>query len=239
MLGSQAAGVMHKGIGDIVTLSGQNEPADFTVVGIGPAPVFGDVPFGGAAVISSAAFTDDWPGPPANMMLVELDQGRRGTTAAVVRLSKDVPDVVTDIVPGKVDNLHDLRSLLLAAAILAALVAVLLVVNANVAAAHPRARDAAILSACGATPGDLTAIASLQGLVLGVVVGVAGAIVGAVAGIRIWQLTADSLGVPPQVQVYGLFALAVLVPVVFYVTLAMAARWWLRSSLAAQALRTE
>gem|GEM_PF-5365834 len=239
MLGSQAAAAMHKGIGDIVTLSGQNDPADFTVVGIGPAPVFGDVPFGGSAVISSAALTDDWPGPSASTIFVELEQGRRGTSAAVDRLSAEVPDLVIDIVPGKIDNLHDLRGLLLAAAIVAALVAVLLVVNATVAAARPRARDSTILGACGATPADLTAIASLQGLVVGLVVGVAGTVVGAVAGIRIWQATGDALGVPSRVQVSGLFALAAIVPVVFHVALATAAWWRVRSSVAARALRAE
>jgi hypothetical protein len=239
VLGSGAAAAMHKGIGDIVTISGQNPPADFTVVGIGPAPVFGDVPFGGTAVISSSALTDDWPGPPANMMVVELEQGRRGTSAAVARLSKQVPDIVIDIVPGKIDNLHDLRGLLLAAAVVAALVAALLVVNANVAATRRQARDAAILRACGATPADLMAIAGWQGLAMGLTVGVAGTVVGAVAGIRIWQATADGLGVPSRVQVSGLFALAVVVPVAFHVVLSTVAWWRLRSSLAARALRAE
>jgi predicted lysophospholipase L1 biosynthesis ABC-type transport system permease subunit len=239
MLGSRAAKAMHKRIGDIVTISGQNEPADFTVVGIGPAPVFGDVPFGGTAVISSAALTDNWPGPPAQMMVVELEHGRRGTSAAVAHLSQQVPDIVIDIVPGKIDNLHDLRGLLLAAAAVAALVAALLVVNANVAATRRRTRDGAILGACGATPADLMAIAGWQGLVLGLAVGVAGTLVGAVAGIRVWQATAHALGVPSRVHVSGWVALAVVVPVAFHVALSTLAWWRVRSSLAARALRAE
>lgn len=239
LLGSGAASAMQKGIGDIVTLSGQNPPADFTVVGIGPAPVFGDAPFGGAAVISSSALTEDWPGPPPQMMVVELEQGRRGTGAAVARLSTQVPDILTDVVPGKIDNLHDLRGLLLAAAVVAALVAALLVVNANFAAKRRQARDAAILRACGATPADLMAIATLQGLAMGLTVGVAGAFVGAVAGIRIWQGTAHALGVPSRVQVSGFFALAVIVPVAFHVVLSTLAWWRVRLSLTARLLTVE
>jgi hypothetical protein len=238
MLGSRAATALHKDIGDIITLSGQNPPVDFTVVGIGPAPVFGDSPFGEVAVISSRALTD-WPGPPPQILVVELEQGRRGTDAAVAQLSKQVPDVVIDIVPGKIDNLHDLRGLLLAAAIVAALVAALLVVNTNVAVTRRRARDVAILRACGATPADLWAIAGWQGLAMGLAVGVAGTVVGAVAGIRIWQATARALGVPSRLQVSGLFALAVIVPVVFYVALSTATWWRVRSTLATRALRAE
>ncbi len=239
MLGSGAATAMHKRIGDIVTISGQNEPADFTVVGIGPAPVLGDVPFGGAAVISSSALTDDWPGPPPQMMVVELDQGRRGIDAAVAQLSSQVPDIVVDIVPGKIDNLHDLRGLLLAAALVSAFVAALLIVNANVVATRRQARDAAILGACGATPTDLVAIAGWQGLAMGLTVGVAGALLGAVAGARVWQATAEALGVPARVHVPGWVALAMVVPVAFHVVLSTVAWWWVRSSLGARALRVE
>jgi hypothetical protein len=83
------------------------------------------------------------------------------------------------------------------------------------------------------------AIAGWQGLATGLTVGVAGTAVGAVAGIRIWQVTADGLGVPSRVQVSGLFALAVVVPVAFHVVLSTVAWWRLRSSLAARALRVE
>jgi ABC-type lipoprotein release transport system permease subunit len=241
LLGADLAASLHKGLGDVVTITGQNDPTDFTVVGIGPSLVLGDTPFGSIAVISSRAMGDDWPGPAPQILMVELDAGRNDKSAAVAALYRSVPghDLATDIVPAGIDNLYKLRGLLLAVAVVAAILATLLTVNATVAATRGRARESAILRACGATPRDLLAIAAVQGLGCGLFVGLVGAAVGAAAGGRVWVITAHALGVPVRLPLSGLLALAVVVPVVAHVTMSSVVWWRVKSRVVASRLRTE
>ena len=80
---------------------GENPPADFTVVGIGPAPTLGDVPFGNTLVISSLALDEAWPGPPPNVIAIELDDPGRDLPATVATLTTALPGNITvDVVPG-------------------------------------------------------------------------------------------------------------------------------------------
>ena len=108
------------------------------------------------------------------------------------------------------------------------IVALSLVLNAAVVTARRRARDSAVLRACGATDADLRAATAWHGATTGGIVAVIGVAAGIVAGANTWRATAASLGVPAPIHVSPLVAGAIGAPIVVFVASALTSVWWAR-----------
>jgi putative ABC transport system permease protein len=172
------------------------------------------------------------------MLAVELDDPTK-IDEVTAQLSHSTTDIVFDVVPGTVQNLFELRWLLLWAAMVLVLVGTLLAINASVAGDRRWRRDAAVLRAFGATPRDLLGIAGWLGIMRGALVGVVGTVAGVAIGVRAWSAIADSLGLPAPWRVPSLTVLAVLLPVAVFLLLAALTATRARTSRLTTSLRAE
>jgi putative ABC transport system permease protein len=129
-------------------------------------------------------------------------------------------DMVSDIVPARVVNLHRVRALpLLAVALAAALGAILLFYTLAVGA-RARIRQLAVLRALGMPARRLARVIAYQGVVLALAMCVIGLPIGVVTGVVVWRLVAHQLGVADR-PVVG-WSTVLLVPLSVLVGLAAA-----------------
>jgi putative ABC transport system permease protein len=223
-LGAKIARSLHVGIGARVTLSiadgeytanGPTHDVETTVVGIELPPVLGDTDLGDDGVVTLDAIAAAGGAPGAKFVLTRLAAGGVRSEDAIAHDYSQ--EMLSDVVPARVVNLHRVRWLLLLAMALAgALGAVVLAYTVGVGA-RLRARQLAVLRALGMSRRRVGRVLACQGVALAAAMCLIGLPLGAVAGSLVWRSVAHQLGVGDHPALS--FTIALLVPVAIAVGL--------------------
>jgi putative ABC transport system permease protein len=187
-----------------------------TVVGIELPPVLGDTDLGDDGVVTLDAITAAGGAPGAKFVLTRLGAGGRVRTESEIAHDYS-QEMLSDVVPARIVNLHRVRWLLLLAMVLAgALGAVVLAYTLGVGA-RLRTRQLAVLRALGMSRRRIGRVLAWQGVALAAAMCLIGLPLGAVAGSIVWRTVAHQLGVGDHPAFS--FAIALLVPIAIAVGL--------------------
>ncbi|HTL84607.1 MAG TPA: FtsX-like permease family protein, partial [Acidimicrobiia bacterium] len=224
-LGDRLLSALHKHVGDTVKFSiaddeldsGHAKDVNLKVVGVGVLPTFGEADFGQSALLSREALKA--AGGDANDMRLAFVRVRGpDRTATVQALHRDyTEEMVTDNVPARVVNLHRVRSLLLIAVGLAALLGVAVVAYTLAIGVRARRRELGVLRAIGMSSRHVGHALAWQGVALAAVIVVVGIPIGLGLGSIAWRTVARQLGVgdSPVIRVGMLW----LVPAAFAIAI--------------------
>lgn len=190
-------------VGDLVRFSvaggdcDTNQPTtdlELTVVGVAVPPILGETDFGHVAVVSleavAAAGGDDQP--RFAMATFRGDDPE----AVAASLDRDLSEeILTEVIPAEVVNLHRVRDLPLIGLVLAGALGTILLAWTLSVGQRDQLRDLAVMRTLGLASPQLRRVMAWQSLVLAGLVVIAGLPVGIVAGRAIWRRFADEHGV--------------------------------------------
>ena len=206
-LGAGTARQLGVGPGDEVAFSVKNGEYDTTggptttqrmkVVGTAFAPVFGDsdadhvglVTFDG---IRRAGGTGD-----VQLALVKLRDGSTPRALAAIDRAY-TEEIATDLIAGRIVNLHRVRGVPLLGVAAAALMGVFVLVYVLAVSVRARTREHAVLRALGLPVRRLRRVLAWQGGILAAGILVIGIPVGLLLGAALWSRVAESIGVHPD-----------------------------------------
>jgi ABC-type antimicrobial peptide transport system permease subunit len=184
-----------------------------TIVGVGIFPTLGEADFGQSALLSRAALAA--AGGDAGDMRLAFARVRGPDRAATLdALHRDyTEEMVLDNVPARVVNLHRVRSLLLIAAALAALLGVTVLAYTLAVGVRARRQELGVLRAIGMSARHVGHALAWQGVALATVIVVVGVPLGLGVGSFAWRTVAQQLGVvdSPVIRL----AVLLLVPIAF------------------------
>jgi predicted lysophospholipase L1 biosynthesis ABC-type transport system permease subunit len=216
VLGTGTARELDIGVGDAVTVRGQEGSHRLRVVGLAALPVLDDrsgVDIG--AIMSARRLRSLAPPDSLNHDVLVQWAPRVDVSGANTRLARSSDsEVFTARLPSELANLERVRALPWALAAFLAVVALIAIVHAVVSTVRRRRRDLAVLRTLGLLDRQLAALVRWQaatfaaiGLVLGIPLGV-------VAGRFVWHEVATGIGVDATAATPILALLAIVVVVV-------------------------
>jgi ABC-type lipoprotein release transport system permease subunit len=201
-LGTRLLGRLGLDVGDTVALSVANSEFDVggetrdlraRVVGTTLAPVLGEADFGDVGVVTLDALRAAGGDAVPQLVLVRLRDDPAATPAAL----KDdyTEEVITDVVPARVVNLHRVRHLPLLGTALAGALGTVVLAYTLATAARAQTRQLAVLRAIGLPSRRVRRVLGAEGAVLSSAMSVFGLPLGVLAGSVLWRTVADRLGV--------------------------------------------
>jgi MacB-like periplasmic core domain/FtsX-like permease family len=239
-LGPRTAAVLHKGIGDTVTVGPASTPlkvVGITLLAQTPHSSFDEGGWVKAGTLPALTGADD--DAIEGSVLIRVRRSASVSSVQATLAGKGL-DAEPPSVPPDVANLSNVRSLPLVLAGFLALLGVGAVAHALLTGARSRSHDLAVLRALGLTPRQAGACVTWQAAVIGVIALAVGIPVGVVVGRQVWRLLADSLSFVYVGPLSGV-ALLVVTPVVL-AALAALALWPARAAArlhTAEVLRSE
>ncbi len=219
-IGAPGLRALHHRVGDTVTFSltgGEFDKGDatgtveLTVVGVSLAPVFGEADLGETAVVTLDAIADAGGDTTPKFVLTQLhgDDPR----AVVGALDRDyTQEILTDIKPSRIVNLHRVRALPIVGMVLAGVMGAAVLLYTLASGVRGRTGELALLRALGLPPRRLNRLLAWQGIALAGAALLAGIPLGVVVGSTVWRDIAHQLGVDTT-PVLTPFLLSTLVPI--------------------------
>ena len=213
-------------IGDLVKFSVKDSEYDTTgaptpsprmrVVGTALLPVFGDSDVGHAGLVTFAGIQHAGGAASPQLVLVKLRDG--STPAALAALDRAyTEEIATDLLGGRIVNLHRVRGVPLLGIAAAALMGMFVLVYVLAVSVRARTREHAVLRALGVPVRRLRRLLAWQGAILGIGILVIGIPAGLILGAALWRRVAEGIGVRTEV-VLSPWLLAI-VPLVVLVAL--------------------
>jgi hypothetical protein len=189
---------------------------DLTVVGEALVPMFGESELAEEAIVTTDAIKAAGGNADPSLVLVTYKHGN--ARADTIALSRDyTAEMSLDTVPSRIVNLHRVRSLPAAGALVAALLGIVLLAYTLAVGVHARTRELGILRALGMSTRRVASVLAWQGLVIAAMITLVGIPAGALLGIAAWRAMANDLGVSPT-PTWSL-ALLALIPITLAVGL--------------------
>jgi putative ABC transport system permease protein len=210
------------------------DPLELEVVGIGLTPILGESELAETAIVDKDVITAAGGQPTPNMVMARFHANATPDTV-VQEIRQDYPsEMMTDVIPARIVNLHRVRGLPLVGAALAAVLGAVLLLYTLAVGARVRTRELGVLRALGWSSKRLRRVLVWQGVLLAFVTLLIGIPLGLVAGVFAWRAIAEALGVADDLHLPA--ALLVLVPgavVIGVVASLLPARRLRRQSVAA------
>lgn len=234
-------------VGDTVTMSLTNGEFDIgdptpdvkmTVVGTTVAPMFGESDVGDVSVVTLDAIRDAGGDPSLRFVMARFaGADRKGISA---QLDKELTeDLLTDIIPARIVNMHGVRDVPLLGIAFAAVLGAIILAYVIVAGTRTHRRELAVLRAIGLENRRVRRVVLWQGALTAVVMVAIGLPLSLVAGSVLWRRVASDTGVPAgSVEPRAIFLVAPAALVVA-VAASLVATFRLRRSSVAEMLREE
>jgi ABC-type lipoprotein release transport system permease subunit len=202
-LGARLGRKLHAAVGDSIPValvagdcdgSTKNADLEMTVVGAALPPVLGEAEVGEGGVVTLDAIAA--AGGDAHPTLVLTKFGGDDPAVVVASLRRDFSEeIVTDLIPAEVVNLHRVRVLPAIGLAMSAILGTILLTYA-LSVGRPRLlHDLAIMRSLGLVPSQLRRVMAWQGLLLAGVVVLVGMPVGVLMGRAVWSHVTEALGV--------------------------------------------
>ncbi len=204
------------GDGEYDTLGKPTRTLRLTVVGVALPPIFGESDLGDVSVVTFGAITRSGGDTTPKFVLARL-AGNRRTTLTSLRHDY-TSEMLENVVPARVVNLHRVRTLPIVGALIAAVLAVVLVAFTLMVSVRLRTRELGTLRALGLPARRLASVLSWQGIALTAVLVTIGIPLGLLGGAALWRFVAHQLGLgaAPELPMW----IALLVPVALVVAAA-------------------
>jgi hypothetical protein len=179
--------------GEYDTLGKPTQSLRLTIVGVALPPIFGESDLGDVSVVTFDAITRSGGDTTPEFVLARL-AGNRAATAAEIRHDYN-PEMLTNVVPARVVNLHRVRTLPIVGAIVAGVLAIILVAFTLMVSVRLRTRELGTLRALGLPARRLTSVLSWQGVALTITLAIVGIPIGLLGGVALWRFVAHQLGI--------------------------------------------
>jgi ABC-type lipoprotein release transport system permease subunit len=202
-IGAAGLRALHHRVGDTVTFSlvgsdfdqgAATGTVELTVVGVSLAPVFGEADLGETAVVTLDAIAAAGGDTTPKIVLTRV----RGDDpqAVVSQLDREyTEEIVTDIKPSRIVNLHRVRALPTVGMVLAGLMGAVVLLYTLATGVRGRTGELALLRALGLPPRRLLSVLAWQGVALATAALLVGIPLGIVLGSSVWRDVARQLGV--------------------------------------------
>ena len=207
VLGSGTARQLGVGLGDEVAFSVKNGEYDttggptptkpMTVVGTTVEPVFGDSDIDQVGLVTFGGIRRAGGSDEAQLVLAKLRDGSTPKALAAIDRAY-TEEIATDLIGGRIVNLHRVRNVPLLGIAAAALMGIFVLVYVLAVSVRARTREHAVLRALGLPVRRLRRVLAWQGGVLAVGIVVIGIPAGLLLGAAVWSRVADSIGVRPD-----------------------------------------
>ena len=209
-----------------------------TVVGTTVAPMFGESDLGDVSVTTLDAIRDAGGDPSPRFVMARFASADRAGISA--QLDKEfTEDLLTDIVPARIVNMHGVRNVPLLGIAFAAVLGAIILAYVIVAGARTHRRELAVLRAIGLENRRVRRVVLWQGALTAVVLVAIGFPLSLVAGSALWRRVASDTGVPAgPVEPRAIFLVAP-ASLVVAVAASLFAAFRLRRSSVADMLREE
>jgi putative ABC transport system permease protein len=204
-LGTRTLHRLAADIGATVTMSladsefragGSVGDVEMTVVGTALAPMFGESDVGDVSVVTLDAIRDAGGDPSPRLVMVRV----AGTdpSAVAAQLDEDyTEDELTDVIPARVVNMHNVRRLPLLGIYLAGALGTLTLAYVIVAGTRSHRRELAVLRAIGLGARRIRRVVLWQGALIALAMVALGLPLSLLAGAGLWRRVAVNTGVQP------------------------------------------
>jgi hypothetical protein len=234
-------------IGDTIVMSltdSEFSPGDatpdveLTVVGTALAPMFGESDLGDTSLVTLDAIRMAGGDPSPRLQMVRFAGSDRSAAAAEVDQAI-TEDLVTDIIPARVVNMHRVRSVPMLGILLAGVLGTITLGYVIVAGARIHRRELAILRALGLEAKPLRRVLAWQGVLTALAMLIIGLPLALVAGNVLWRRVADDTGVSSEVFVPPQLLLLIPATLAVAITASLVANFRVRRTRVADLLREE
>jgi len=195
-------------LGDTVTFSVKNGEYDttgepttarrMTVVGTALAAVEGDSDLDHIGLVTFAGIEAAGGGATPQLALVRLRDGANTESLAAIDRAY-TEEIATDLVGGRIVNLHRVRGVPLLGIVAAALMGIFVLVYVLTVSVRARTHEHAVLRALGLPVRRLRRVLAWQGAILAAGIVVFGLPAGLLLGTALWRRAAAGIGVRPDV----------------------------------------
>ena len=246
-IGTRTLGRLGVEIGDSVIMSladsefkpGEVTPdVELTVVGTALAPMFGESDVGDVSVVTLDAIRAGGGDPSPSLEMVRFEGSDRSTAAATID-QEFTEDVLIDIIPARIVNMHRARSVPLLGVLLAGVLGTLTLAYVIVAGARIHRRELAVLRALGLEANRLRRVLAWQGVLTASLTLIIGLPLALVGGNVFWRRVAENTGVQPGAVVPSQLLLVVPATLLVAIAASLVAHRGVRRSRVADLLREE
>jgi predicted lysophospholipase L1 biosynthesis ABC-type transport system permease subunit len=211
---------------------------ELTVVGTALAPMFGESDLGDTSLVTLDAIRAGGGDPTPRLQMIRFAGSDRSRAAAEID-QKFTEDLVTDIIPARVVNMHRVRSVPMLGILLAGVLGTITLAYVIVAGARIHRRELAILRALGLEAKQLRRVLAWQGVLTALAMLIIGLPLALVAGNVLWRRVADDTGVASVVFVPPQLLLLIPATLVVAIAASVVANSRVRRTRVADLLREE